>query len=403
MYLLLAIIVIVILSSIFSVAARQNILAALQAGGYVAQGIWRRLWHAAGGAGRALLVLFAANFVLFALMGFVGDAPLAGIALGVVIPVWILFFFLRPLALIPVVGPAIGSIVRPIWVGLSFIVVPCLLFLAFGLWSPVMKRDFDRWSDGKKIEAGNFLVKNAVHSEAEAGVLAYTEEDTDLLDERLEPWRKDISKGTRVKIIGLRENLKDSDEHEGLTEVMLPDNRGRYLKGDRGYVPSRILAWKKKEAEPVVSPPPPPAPEPVAAPAPPPVQMALLPGQQPAPAPQPTYTPPPPPPQPEFVIPAGMWMIHMLSGQEVWAQFAPNGQILVKGEWINGQYILREVNWRGLELGCLQRVGPKQLRGSFAIPGLRPAEIKIEFRDAQGGMGAVGWGGRENAFQIRSF
>lgn len=280
MYLLLTIPVLLILSFVFSINARQNILAALTATNCVIQGTWRRLWYYAGRSGRVLAFLFLINLLLLMVLGIKGDAPVAGFVLGLIIPVWFLFFILRPLSLIPGVGTGFGSIIRPIWIGLNFIVVPCAIFLAIGLWSPVVKRDFDRWAGNMKGELANLFSKSSVQSEPEAGIVGFANEDEVVVynvKDRRTPIKR-LKSGETVMIVNLKGKPVDEDT-EGMVPVKLANEFGDFNGKLNGWVVSRKVSWSKPRKAETSPPPPPPTPEQAIANSHSPMQVAALPGE----------------------------------------------------------------------------------------------------------------------------
>lgn len=286
---LIIIVLVVAASIIFSVAVRTSVFNALSAAGMFAQGAWRRAnqggrirnffatipgyiglifttaWQVAAVSLVVLVAIWAVWFVMWLTIGYFTNSLLSGLIIGILLPLWSIMFILVK---IPVVRTAVRI---PYWVATIALLV-ATVHIGAGIWSPDIKGGWNRWLGDRKLELANSLDKKSKQSESESGIFAIVAEETQLLNEELQPFGKIIGKGTTVMVTNLGKKKVADEDSEGLTRVMVPDRFGNFVKGSVGYVPSRVLDWSWKEyPSPVkeagyVSPPttsysPPPAPQ----------------------------------------------------------------------------------------------------------------------------------------------
>jgi hypothetical protein len=391
--------VLVLVALYFSTNFRRRMGQVLAIGFAGAQGFWNiaRRWIIV--ALIVSVVLWILFVVIFTVTGNMVNSGMSGFLFGIFFPFWF-FFFIMPAGVNRV--PFLGKMtIFSKWV-LTPVIAICFLNLLIGLWSPAVKGSFDGWASNKKQEIASAFDKSSVQSEPESGMFAKLSEKATIYSQREggNPIA-DLPDGEVVLVLGISERQKVT-ETEGRVRVRLSDQYGDF-NGKFGWVPARKLEWnwkRKAEVVPASYSPPEPTTQTIPAPAfiQPPVQTARLPGEE-------QVAPAPPPPPKELNIQTNkLWTIQMLAHQEIWAQYYPSGGIIVRGDWIDGQYILRmQFGWAPPVIARLKRTGPKRLEGcwsQYVGPGY--GEIVIDFLDERGGNGTVTWKGVEVPFQITS-
>lgn len=220
---------------VFSATARTGILNALQATGYLVQGVWARrptfrtiLCYATW----PLVIFVIPSIIFFFIVWGIGahiNAPIAGFILGLFFPVWFFLFLLR------------GIILKSAFWFFTLIVAPAAFYFAIGVWSPDFKGSLNRWTGNKKQEAANYLDKGSLKSEPEMGKFARVKESSQIYNQAGQPTFF-VQKGTTVMVKNL-DGEKADDTSEGRTRIMLPNRLGDYLGGNEGFIPTRKLDW----------------------------------------------------------------------------------------------------------------------------------------------------------------
>lgn len=231
-----------------SAAARNNMLNALRAGGYLMQGTWARrptmraIWQYARWP---LLIVMIPGLVFFLTIwgiGFYVNAPVAGLLIGLVFPIWLLFFVLSGI-------PVFGGITKPIFWFLTVIITPAVLWFSVGIWSPEVKGAINDYTRNGKGEIANFLNKKSLQAEPMAGIVGYAIEDGIIVynakDQRT-PAKK-LCKGDAVMVMSLTDTKPVNFEGEGMVLVKLANENGDFLGGRNGWVVSRKISWRQPD------------------------------------------------------------------------------------------------------------------------------------------------------------
>lgn len=216
------------------------------------------------------LAITAAVFLFLWLLFFAVAAGLgiytgfwkSGIILGILFPIWFLFF-ISPRFMYRI--PVLGRIMRLSRWTVTPVVVICAFFLAFALVAPNTSKSLPRYAANQEEELANRLGKDSLQSEPKSGVFARVTEDVAICNESGLPIRT-LQKGDIVRLLNLS-GTKADDHSEGMVEVMYQDEFGRYSGKKKGRLPSRVLDWNWKRDDVKTanySPAPPPAPAPMA-------------------------------------------------------------------------------------------------------------------------------------------
>ena len=247
---ILAMAIAFVVALIFSTRLQTAVFQALQIAGVIAQGIWTRVagvtptvgnmfvtifqtaWRVARIALIALIVIWAANLIVFLAIGFAVNAEWSGLFLGIFIPMFSICYILRCF-------PVIGKIARFQMVVSLIIIVLFLPFFATGVFSPNIKGSLDRWSQNQKQTLANKLDKSSLQSEPEVGVIATLPEETVVYNNKGQAiWK--MPAGTKVMVMNLQGYPK-SEEVGGMAMIMLENKYGDFVKGNKVFVLSNKI------------------------------------------------------------------------------------------------------------------------------------------------------------------
>ncbi len=209
---------------VFSVTARNAALTLIEACWHLAIRLYEKFK-------RLILILALPGlifFLIFSVIGVATGSPVAGIIMGVMAPIWILFFILKRIPVVGVIGKA------GFWATTVLLIVATPAFL-LGVWSPSVKRSFDGWMDSKK-SSWSF----SLDQQAEYEKFALVTEDAVLYESATGKNLQNLRKGDMVLIID-RKFRKVNGGSEPLIYVMTKDKNGEFLHGNKGFVLARKL------------------------------------------------------------------------------------------------------------------------------------------------------------------
>lgn len=251
------VVLLVVVTVIFSARFRGTIYRSLQLAGIIVQGAWRRAVAAAPGVGRVFMIivgaavatafvslvilclLWLANVVIFTAVGFYVESPVSGFLLGVLLPFWSLLFILSKF-------PVIRRFTKVPCIISGVVIMILLPLFLLGVWSPTAKSSLNRLHNNAKQSVANGFDKRSLQTEAEAGTFGFLPEGTWVYNQYGQPFRK-LPQGSLVRAMDLN-GVPVQPDSEGLLQVMLPNETGDFVKGNTGYVPSRKIEWDWKGA-----------------------------------------------------------------------------------------------------------------------------------------------------------
>ncbi|MEI8175077.1 MAG: hypothetical protein WCG28_03960 [bacterium] len=249
--LLVAIVVAVIF---FFKSIRDAVVNFLVGGGYYAAGLWARrptlaqIWAAirwpiiVGLIGWAMLILILTS------IGFYVKAPIAGLVIALLLPVWCILRLLRGL---PWVGKFFRYLLPISWWITTTVLVIALVYFLVGVWSPEFKASADRLYANKKLEWANSMDKKSIQSEPESGIFATAKETASVYNDK-NIVIQTLRQGEIVMVIQL--DGKKEENKEGMTKVRVSNENGDFYTGGKiGWVASRLLEFKNQEEKKAIS------------------------------------------------------------------------------------------------------------------------------------------------------
>ncbi|PIR73806.1 MAG: hypothetical protein COU40_00535 [Candidatus Moranbacteria bacterium CG10_big_fil_rev_8_21_14_0_10_35_21] len=207
---------------------------------------------------RRILFLFTALWFLTVIgLGIYGNALGSSIVIAIVFPVWCILLILSPLIVASACGAgrirtSFCNIFRIVNIPTTVLLIIFGLPFLIGMCSPEFNTSLWRYIGNKTLEGSNSLNKGSLNSEPESGIFGTVSENTTLYNDNNSPFKK-IERGMFVRVLDL-EGKKANRESEGLTYVMTPNEDGDFIKGSRGYIPSRKVNWDRKESTASVKP-----------------------------------------------------------------------------------------------------------------------------------------------------
>ncbi len=203
-----------------------------------------------------VVVLNIAFSIGVIILGFYANAPIRGIIIGLLFPIWCLLYLIRPGKEIitgdtSFIRRISRSMRRPFQIPYlitSLILIVTLPGFFLGVWSPRVKQSADRRMESGKGWLANSLDKGSVQSEEEAGIFARVTEETTVYNDSLQPTHRVLETNTMIRILSL-EGQRVTPNREGLVHIMLANRQGDYINGDEGWIPARKLDWEGKEEE----------------------------------------------------------------------------------------------------------------------------------------------------------
>jgi hypothetical protein len=136
-------------------------------------------------------------------------------------------------------------IMRPV----AYVLMACLLvsagWWAFGVFYPELQQSTGRAAEDGTIQMANRLSKWSLQSEKEAGIFARTSKDCRVYNLSGQSLTS-LKDGDLVYVLSTKGKEKTIDG-EGRTQVMLPNQDGDFIGGQRVWIPSRNINWDWKE------------------------------------------------------------------------------------------------------------------------------------------------------------
>lgn len=137
-------------------------------------------------------------------------------------------------------------IVRPVVIGLSIYLLIGIAWSIFGLISPKGHTSIERSAANHSASWWNSMDRKSMGSEEEAGDFVRVIVNTRLYNEKGISI-KTLKVGDTVEILDYKGKKKDKDG-EGMTHARTPNDDGDFIKGTKGWVPSRALDLEKKHS-----------------------------------------------------------------------------------------------------------------------------------------------------------
>lgn len=190
-----------------------------------------------------ILILWSGFFLIMKNVGNNANAPLAGGVIGILLPIWLIFFLIR------FKEKKVDGIVQisPLRKMVNWAFAPILviatIFLSIGLCSPEFKEGLNRSGKNRIIGWANCFNKNSLNSEVESCIIARLKDDSAGYVGDNKPVCM-IPKGTKIMVLNLKGKPK-SEKNEGMTKVMTKNKYGEFVGGNVVYVPSSKIDWDK--------------------------------------------------------------------------------------------------------------------------------------------------------------
>lgn len=138
-------------------------------------------------------------------------------------------------------------IVRPIAVILALYLLWGAAWHVFGNVSPQLAKSAGRSGNATVEQFANDLDKKSIQSEREAGTFAKASADTKVYNRNRQPFSS-LKKGDLVYVLD-KQGASKTNDHEGLIWIMLPNQDGEFVGGQRGFIPSRLIDWEWKSTQ----------------------------------------------------------------------------------------------------------------------------------------------------------
>lgn len=136
---------------------------------------------------------------------------------------------------------AVRAIISLVVTGILIYISGTIVWTAFGKISPEVQKSASRASKNTAGELANRLDKYSLQSEKESGIFARVKNDCRVYNSKNQSFTS-LKKDDLVYVLNTEGKQKNTDG-EGMTQIMLPNQDGDFIGGQKGWIVSRVINW----------------------------------------------------------------------------------------------------------------------------------------------------------------